>query len=58
MVRVELSWTFPLRFVELISGDGTKVYRERIDVLGFRRRSTRRTTAPPTGPHWPHLGSV
>jgi hypothetical protein len=26
-----LSWTFPLRFVELISGDGTKVYRERID---------------------------
>jgi hypothetical protein len=31
-VRVELSWTFPLRFFELISGDGTKVYRERIDV--------------------------
>ena len=30
-IRVELSWTFPLRFFELISGDGTKVYRERID---------------------------
>jgi hypothetical protein len=30
-VTVELSWTFPLRFFELISGDGTKVYRERFD---------------------------
>jgi hypothetical protein len=30
-VRVDLSWTFPLRFVELISGDGSKVFRERID---------------------------
>jgi hypothetical protein len=30
-LRVELSWTFPLRFVELISGDGSRVHRERID---------------------------
>jgi hypothetical protein len=30
-IRVDLSWTFPLRSVELISGDGFKVFRERID---------------------------
>ncbi len=30
-IRVDLSWTFPLRQVELISGDGLKVFRERID---------------------------
>jgi hypothetical protein len=30
-VRIELSWTFPLRFVEMISGDGSHVFRQRID---------------------------
>jgi hypothetical protein len=30
-VRIDLSWTFPLQFVELISGDGVHVFRERID---------------------------
>jgi hypothetical protein len=30
-IRAGVSWTFPLRFVELISGDGSKVYRDRID---------------------------
>jgi hypothetical protein len=30
-VRIDLNWTFPLRFVELISGDGSHVFRERID---------------------------
>jgi hypothetical protein len=29
---VALEWTFPLQFAEIISGDGTKVYRERIDL--------------------------
>ena len=29
---VELDWTFPLRFAEVISGDGEQVYRERIDL--------------------------
>jgi hypothetical protein len=32
VVRVDLSWTFPLRFAEVVSGDGSKVYRERIDL--------------------------
>ncbi len=31
-LAVDLSWTFPLRFAEVVSGDGTKVYRERIDL--------------------------
>ncbi|MCI0361509.1 MAG: hypothetical protein L0211_23750 [Planctomycetaceae bacterium] len=29
---VEMKWTFPLAFAEVISGDGSKVYRERIDL--------------------------
>ncbi|MCE6991982.1 hypothetical protein [Dyadobacter sp. CY323] len=31
-VSLKLSWTFPINFVEIISGDGEKVYRERIDL--------------------------
>jgi hypothetical protein len=31
-LRVTLDWTFPLRFVEVISGDGSQVYRERTDL--------------------------
>jgi hypothetical protein len=31
-VRLDLEWTFPLQFVEVISGDGTRVSRERIDL--------------------------
>ena len=29
---VRLDWTFPLRYAELISGDGTQVFRDRIDL--------------------------
>jgi hypothetical protein len=31
-VRFQLSWTFPLRYVEFVSGDGTQVFRDRIDL--------------------------
>ena len=31
-IRVEMGWTFPLRFAELVSGDGERVHRERIDL--------------------------
>ncbi|MES2652552.1 MAG: hypothetical protein V4663_12485 [Bacteroidota bacterium] len=31
-MRLKLSWTFPMNFVEIISGDGEKVYREKIDL--------------------------
>ena len=31
-LRVSLDWTFPLRFAEVISGDGHSVSRERVDL--------------------------
>lgn len=31
-VTMQLSWTFPLGFAEIISGDGDKVYRQRINL--------------------------
>jgi hypothetical protein len=43
-IQVDLQWTFPMRFVEVISGDGSGVYRERIelsDTEPFGRRTLR-----------------
>ncbi|MGM9478802.1 hypothetical protein ACS5PU_20425 [Pedobacter sp. GSP4] len=31
-VNMQLKWTFPLSFVEIVSGDGQKVYRNRINL--------------------------
>lgn len=31
-IALEVNWTFPLTFAEIISGDGTQVYREKIDL--------------------------
>ena len=31
-LNMELNWTFPLSFVEIVSGDGAKVYRNRINL--------------------------
>jgi hypothetical protein len=31
-LHATIDWTFPLRFAEVVSGDGTRVYRERIDL--------------------------
>jgi len=31
-LKLELEWTFPLKFAEIISGNGRRVYRERIDL--------------------------
>jgi len=31
-VNMQLNWTFPLSFVEIVSGDGAKVYRKRINL--------------------------
>nr|WKN36080.1 hypothetical protein K4G66_27315 [Tunicatimonas sp. TK19036] len=31
-VEVDIRWTFPLQFAEIISGDGQQVYRETIDL--------------------------
>jgi hypothetical protein len=41
-LRVELAWTFPLSFAEIVSGDGQKVYHEKIDLsdtASFGRKS-------------------
>ena len=32
VVKVTVDWTFPLNYIELISGDGEQVYREKIDL--------------------------
>ena len=32
MVHMQLNWTFPLSFAEIVSGDGEKVYRTRINL--------------------------
>jgi hypothetical protein len=31
-IDLQLQWTFPMNFVEIISGDGEKVYREKISL--------------------------
>jgi hypothetical protein len=41
-LQVTLEWTFPLQFAEVISGDGQKVYRERLELTdtgAFGRRT-------------------
>jgi hypothetical protein len=43
-VKIDVTWTFPMRFAEVISGDGSRVYRERIDLSDtgpFARRTLR-----------------
>ncbi len=43
-LTVRLVWTFPLNFAEIVSGDGEKVYRQRIDLsdtLAFGNRLLR-----------------
>lgn len=41
-LQIALEWTFPMRFAEVITGDGAKVYRERVDLsdtAAFGRRT-------------------
>jgi hypothetical protein len=35
-LNITLAWTFPLKFAEVISGDGQKVYRVRIDLTNTK----------------------
>lgn len=35
-ITLEIDWTFPLNFVEIISGDGQEVYRQKIDLRDTR----------------------
>lgn len=46
-VALTIDWTYPLTFVEIISGDGKQVYRDRIDLtntLPFGKKQYRFTT--------------
>lgn len=31
-VSIKLRWTFPMNFIEVVSGDGLRVYREKVDL--------------------------
>lgn len=35
-VKAALQWTFPLRFAEIVSGDGTQVFRQKVDLSDTR----------------------
>ena len=56
-LRVTLAWTFPPRFAEVISGDGTKVYREQIDLADMEAFGKRTLTLRPElgGRRWVRL---
>lgn len=44
MLEADLEWTFPMAFAEVVSGDGHRVYRQRIDLAnteGFGARKLR-----------------
>jgi hypothetical protein len=53
-LRAELEWTFPLQFAEVISGDGQRVFRERIDLSDTEPFGRRTVTCRPdlTGRRW------
>jgi hypothetical protein len=50
----DLKWTFPLRFAEIVSGDGNRVERKRIDLGNTRAFGSRRLRVPIdlTGKKW------
>lgn len=41
VVRAKIEWTYPPAFAEIVSGDGSKVYRDRIDLTGAAPFGTR-----------------
>lgn len=56
-VSLKLSWTFPLNFVEIISGDGKKVYREKIELSDTKAYGTQEFKFHPNlkGKKWMRL---
>lgn len=45
-VKVNLEWTFPLAFAEVISGDGTQVFRQRVRLSDTQSFGTRQLKIP------------
>jgi hypothetical protein len=56
-VQFDVSWTFPLSFAELVSGDGQRVYRQRLELgpTGPHAQSSERITADLRGRRWARL---
>ena len=56
-LEVELTWTFPMSFAEVITGDGKQVYRKRIDLTGPGAfdKQTLKTTLNVRGKSWVRL---
>ena len=56
-LEVELTWTFPMSFAEVITGDGKQVYRKRIDLTGTGAfdKQTLKTTLNLRGKSWVRL---
>ncbi|MGC3959931.1 MAG: hypothetical protein QM813_18990 [Verrucomicrobiota bacterium] len=56
-LRAELRWTFPLAFAEIISGDGTSVKRQRVDLTDTESFGKRALRLPVdlTGQRWVRL---
>jgi hypothetical protein len=46
VLEANLEWTFPLAFAEIISGDGQKVFRQRIDLTDSESFGTRQVRLP------------
>lgn len=46
VVEVELEWTFPLAFAEVISGDGTQVFRHELDLSDTEAFGSRQVRVP------------
>jgi hypothetical protein len=46
MLETNLEWTFPLAFADVVSGDGQKVFRQRIDLADTENFSTRNLRLP------------
>ena len=45
-LEASLEWTFPLAFAQIVSGDGQKVYRQRVDLSDAESFGTRRLRLP------------
>ena len=45
-LQADLEWTFPLAFAEIVSGNGQKVFRQRIDLTDTESFSTRKLRLP------------
>ncbi|MDB5012630.1 MAG: hypothetical protein JWQ25_832, partial [Daejeonella sp.] len=46
IIELEINWTFPLNFAEIITGDGKKVYRQKINLNNTTAFGKKRITIP------------